>query len=189
MKRFVILVIVVLLFNGCKRRSVQSIPADKTEEKHMDNTSSSPNSQKDILIIESPKPKIIDEKPSIVKMTKYGGIYEIPVKINGVNMDFIFDTGASGISISETEAMFLAKQGKITEEDIIGGIESIDALGNISEGTEINLREVQIGDRKLKNVQASVVHNAIAPILLGQSALSRFGKVTIDYQRMEITFE
>lgn len=189
MQQIIILSIVFLLFFGCKRREVRSLSTDKTEEKYVDNTSSSPKSQKDIIVIESPEPKIIDEKPTMVKMTKYGGIYEIPVKINGVDMDFIFDTGASGISISETEAMFLAKQGKITEEDIIGGIESIDALGNISEGTEINLREVQIGDRKLKNVQASVVHNAIAPILLGQSALSRFGKVTIDYQKMEVTFE
>lgn len=189
MQQIIIFLIFFLLLSGCKRREVQSLSTDKTEEKLVDNTSSSPNSQKDIIIIESPESKITDDKPTIVKMTKYGGIYEIPVKINGVDMDFIFDTGASGISISETEAMFLAKQGKIIEEDIIGGIESIDALGNISEGTEINLREVQIGDRKLKNVQASVVHNAIAPILLGQSALSRFGKVTIDYQRMEITFE
>lgn len=189
MQQIIIFLISFLLLSGCKRRDVESLSTDKTEEKFVDNTSSSPNSENDIIVIESPDPKITDEKPTIVKMTKYGGIYEIPVKINGVDMDFIFDTGASGISISETEAMFLAKQGKITEEDIIGGIESIDALGNISEGTEINLREVQIGDRKLKNVQASVVHNAIAPILLGQSALSRFGKVTIDYQRMEITFE
>lgn len=130
-----------------------------------------------------------NKEPTKVKMVEKGGVYEIPVKINDVDMDFIFDTGASGISISETEVMFLAKQNKIYEDDIIGSVESVDATGGISEGTEIILRHVQIGNRRLKNVKAMVVHNPIAPILLGQSALSRFGKVTIDYEKKEIIFD
>jgi aspartyl protease family protein len=38
-------------------------------------------------------------------------------------------------------------------------------------------------------VQASVVHNLQAPLLLGQSALNKFGKISIDYNNGEITFE
>ena len=42
------------------------------------------------------------------------------------------------------------------------------------------LREVKIGDAVLHNVDASVVHSQKAPLLLGQSALERFGTITID---------
>lgn len=124
-----------------------------------------------------------------VKMKPMGGVYEIPTKINGVNMDFIFDTGASNISISETEVLFLIKQGKLTKEDVLGSTQFSDATGNVSEGTVINLRTVQIGNRLIKNVEASVVHNSTAPLLLGQSALAQFGKVTIDYKNNTLSFE
>lgn len=126
---------------------------------------------------------------NIVKMEQSGGVYYIPIEINNIGMKIIFDTGASNISISETEVLFLWKQGKIKEDDILGAIKFQDATGNISEGTQINLREVKIGNRIINNVEASVVHNLNAPLLLGQSALSNFGKVTIDYNKNEISFE
>jgi aspartyl protease family protein len=126
---------------------------------------------------------------TVVKIKKVNGVYEIPTEINGVPMHFIFDTGAGMISISETEAIFLFKQGKLTQEDILGKANFSDANGDISEGTIINLKTVKIGDRILENIQASVVHNLGAPLLMGQSALEKFGKISIDYQRGEITFE
>ncbi len=124
-----------------------------------------------------------------IKMEKQNGVYMIPVDINGVPMHFIFDTGASLISISATEAIFLYKQGKLTSEDILGTSNFIDANGDVSEGTIIVLKEVRIGNKLLTNVQASVVNNMEAPILMGQSALEKFGKISIDYEKNEITFE
>lgn len=104
-------------------------------------------------------------------------------------MTFIFDTGAGLISISATEAAFLYKQGKLKEQDFIGKANFVDANGDISEGTIINLSTIKIGDRVISNIQASVVDNMVAPLLFGQSALEKFGKVSIDYSKMEITFE
>lgn len=126
---------------------------------------------------------------TVVKMEKINGVYQIPVEVDGVKMFFIFDTGASIISISETEANFLWKQGKLTKDDIKGTANFSDANGDISEGTIIVLSTVKIGDRTLKNIESSVVHNLNAPLLFGQSALSEFGKISIDNNRGEITFE
>ena len=125
----------------------------------------------------------------VVKMKKNNGVYEIPVEIDGIPMSFIFDTGAGIISISATEATFLYKQGKLKDEDFLGTNQFIDANGDISEGTIINLKSVKIGTKELNDVEASVVHNLVAPLLMGQSALERFGKISIDYQKEEITFE
>jgi aspartyl protease family protein len=126
---------------------------------------------------------------TVVNMIKSGGVYEIPVEINKVPMHFIFDTGASSISISGAEALFLYKHGKLTDDDIIGKQNFIDATGTISEGTVIMLRSVKLGNKILYNVEASVVHNMEAPLLFGQSALERFGKISIDYSKGVITFE
>lgn len=125
----------------------------------------------------------------ILQMTEEDGIYKVPVYINDTKMNFIFDTGASDITISATEALFLYKQGTLTEQDIIGMQEYQIADGSISVGTIINLRTVTIGGETLHNIKASVIHNNRAPLLLGQSALAKFGKVSIDYNRNEITFE
>jgi aspartyl protease family protein len=135
-----------------------------------------------------------EERPKLgvktmVKLEKINGVFQSPVEVDGVQMYFIFDTGASIISISETEANFLWKQCKFTKDDIKGTASFSDANGDISEGTIIVLRTVKIGDRVLKNIDATVVHNLNAPLLFGQSALGKFGKISIDNNKGEITFE
>jgi aspartyl protease family protein len=125
----------------------------------------------------------------VLKMKLENGVYKVPIEINGVVMDFIFDTGAGMISISETEAAFLYKQRTIDESDLLGNGKFIDANGGVSENTILNLKSVKIGDKVLKNIQASIVPNSEAPLLLGQTALNQFGKITIDYQRKVIILE
>lgn len=122
-------------------------------------------------------------------MKRENGVYKVPVTINGRPMSFILDTGASLISISSAEAEFMMKQGTITEADMIGKSRFQDATGAISPGSIVRLKSVQIGDRVLENVNASVVTGAKAPLLLGQSALSQFGKISVDYKRNIVTFD
>ena len=55
----------------------------------------------------------------VIEMTKINGVYQIPCKVNGIPMNFIFDTGASDVSISITEAKFLLKNGLLQNEDFI----------------------------------------------------------------------
>jgi aspartyl protease family protein len=123
-----------------------------------------------------------------VSMRKEGGVYLVPITVNGLNLDFIFDTGASSISLSSAEAMVMLRQGQITQEDVVGQQQFQDATGGVSVGTIVLLRTVQIGDITLENVEASIVDNIQAPLLLGQTALAKFGKVTIDYNHNTIEF-
>ena len=118
---------------------------------------------------------------TIIKMKQENGIYTMPCEVNGLKLRFIFDTGASDISISLTEAVFMLKNGYLSEEDITGITKYSVANGDITEGTTLNLREVTIGNLKLHNVKASVIHTLEAPLLLGQSALKRLGKIEFDY--------
>lgn len=123
-----------------------------------------------------------------VHMEKAGGVYLVPITVNGLALKFIFDTGASSICLSSAEALVMLRQGQITENDFVGQQQFQDATGGISVGTVIKLRTVEIGGITLKNVEANVVDNIQAPLLLGQTALSKFGKVTIDYNNNTIEF-
>jgi aspartyl protease family protein len=144
--------------------------------------------KRDVEIPASRRETVSSARKSIVKMRKESGVYYVPCKINGTEMDFIFDTGASDITMSLTEALFLYKQGKLRDDDIVDTQQYQIADGSIHEGTVIVLRKVEIGDWVLSNVKASIVDNMGAPLLLGQSALAEFGKISIDYHRNEITF-
>ena len=115
-----------------------------------------------------------------------GGTFEIPCDINGLPLQMIFDTGASDVTISSVEAIFMLKNGYLSEKDVKGKKYYQIADGQISEGTTITLREVKIGDAVLKNVDASVVKSQRAPLLLGQSAMERFGTITIDNQNNKL---
>jgi len=118
---------------------------------------------------------------TIIKMEKVNGVFMMPCKVNGLSLKFIFDTGASDVSISITEARFMLKNGYLKESEI-GKTEYYQiANGDISEGTKIILKEIDIGNLKLFNVNASVVHSLSAPLLLGQSALNKLGKIEFDY--------
>ena len=56
----------------------------------------------------------------------------------------------------------------------------MNAEGDVNVGTVINLKKVSFGELELNNVRASVVRSQKAPLLLGQSVLSRLGKIEID---------
>ena len=117
--------------------------------------------------------------PIKVKMQKDGSIYKIPCTVNGLRMKFVFDTGASNVSLSLTEANFMLENDYITKNDIIGMGKSTIANGSIVENTKINIREIEIGGIILKNVEAVVIHGFEAPLLLGQSAIEKLGKIQI----------
>lgn len=111
------------------------------------------------------------------------------VKVNGVEMEMIFDTGASGVSLSLTEAIFLAKQGKLTKDDFLGSTNIQTANGEVSEGMVVNLKEVELAEGLVAtDVTAIIVGNLDAPLLLGNSALKDIGSFEIDDEAKVIRF-
>ena len=115
-----------------------------------------------------------------VPFTPEGGCVSVKCSINDLPLSFIFDTGASTVSLSQVEANFMLKNGYLKPDDIVGSGHFVDANGDISEGTIVNIREVDFGGLKLNNVRASVVRNQKAPLLLGQTVLGRLGSIQID---------
>jgi aspartyl protease family protein len=128
----------------------------------------------------------ISEEKNIIKMEKENGVKYVWIEINGLKLRFIFDTGASSICISSLEASVLYRQGTLQKEDILNVEYFQDATGKISEGTKINLRTVKVGNIILENIEATVIDNVDAPLLLGQTVFEKFGKIEIDNVNDEI---
>jgi clan AA aspartic protease (TIGR02281 family) len=121
-----------------------------------------------------------------IKANKQNGVYLIPCKVNGVPLEFIFDTGATNVSISITEAKFLVKNGLLNEDDIKETIRYQIANGSVKEGTKINLEEIEIEGYIIRNVTAQIVYEQNAPLLLGLSALNKIGKVVLENEVLKI---
>jgi clan AA aspartic protease (TIGR02281 family) len=115
-----------------------------------------------------------------IKMKKENGVYTTPCKVNGLKLRFIFDTGASNVSLSLTEATFMLKNGYLDETDLHGSSYSQIANGDIIENTSVTLKEIEIGGLKLYNIEAIIIHELTAPLLLGQSVIRELGKIQID---------
>lgn len=116
---------------------------------------------------------------TVIPMESYGGVYRIPCFVNGAKMKFIFDTGASNVCLSLEMAEYLYDNDYINDNDFLGtGVASV-ADGRIVDHIKLNIKEIKIGDRIIRNVEAVVIKGQSAPLLLGQSALKKLGNYSI----------
>ena len=141
---------------------------------------------KNEVVFKSPNSVSYEQRTAEVPFTNDGSVLTVKCKINNLPLYFIFDTGASDISLSDVEAAFMIKNNYINEKDILGKQHYLTADGSVIEGTVINIKEIDLGGVKLNNIKASVVKNQKAPLLLGQSVFNKLGKFEIDNEKMKI---
>lgn len=123
----------------------------------------------------------------VIVMEKSGGVYKIPATVNGAKMKFIFDTGASVVSLSLSAAEYLLENDFISVSDFIRRGQSTTADGSIVDHMELNIRKIVIGDNiELINVPAIVIASQNAPLLLGQSAIQKLGSCRIEGNKLII---
>jgi aspartyl protease family protein len=123
---------------------------------------------------------VLSNAQTTIKMEKDGGVYKIQCKVNGAPMKMYFDTGASTVSISKATAMYLINNDLIDESDFIGTTKSALADGSVVDKMVIRLKDIEIGNLHLKNVEATVSSSLNAPLLLGQTVISKLGKITLN---------
>jgi predicted aspartyl protease len=108
----------------------------------------------------------------------------VPVRINDtITLPFLLDTGASDLVIPADVALTLIRAGALASGDFIGRSRYLLANGSEDVSDLVVLREVKVGEHVVRNVTASISPPRGEP-LLGQSFLSKFGAVTLDYKRL-----
>jgi clan AA aspartic protease (TIGR02281 family) len=119
-----------------------------------------------------------------VKIEKRGDTYQVRVRINDtITLPFLLDTGASDLVIPADVALTLIRAGALRSGDFIGKDRYRLANGSEEVSDLVVIREVQVGDYAVRNVTATISPPQGQP-LLGQSFLSKFGTVTLDYKRL-----
>ena len=92
------------------------------------------------------------------------------------------------LAISWEEAMNLLYQQRITKEDFPLRDESFDPEGNILDHATIIFKEMQIGEQKVKNVEAVVVKGIDYKFIINRTGLHQFGEYEFDKQRAKLVF-
>jgi predicted aspartyl protease len=124
------------------------------------------------------------QKSDEVQIERRGDAYYVPVRINDtITLPFLLDTGASDIVIPADVALTLIRAGALQNGDFIGKSRYRLADGSEAVSDVLSLRELQVGEHSVTNVTASISPLQGEP-LLGQSFLSKFGTVTLDYRRL-----
>jgi hypothetical protein len=124
-----------------------------------------------------------------VRLIKEGGTFKVPVLINGViPLHFTVDSGAADVSIPADVVMTLTRMGTITNADFID-----DQIYRLADGSTVKsktfrIRQLSVGGRVVNNVLGSIA-GVNGSLLLGQSFLSRFRKVSFDYNRGVLVLE
>jgi clan AA aspartic protease (TIGR02281 family) len=124
-----------------------------------------------------------------VKMVESGGIYHVPVVINGaLKLDFIVDSGASYVSIPADVVRTLIRTGTIKKSDFTGTETYSLADGSAVESGTFIIRSLRVGDRTVTDVRASIA-DVDGPLLLGQSFLKKFKAWSQDNAAHELILE
>jgi hypothetical protein len=120
---------------------------------------------------------------SEVPLTREGGVYVVPVQINGaITLDFVVDSGAAEVNIPADVVMTLVRAKTIAPSDFLPGATYVLADGTRVESRRFTIRLVRIGDHVVQNVPASI-GEVTSQLLLGQSVLERLGRWSLDSSR------
>ena len=114
-----------------------------------------------------------------IEMQETNGVYEVPCEVNGLRLKFIFDTGASNVSLSLDMAVFMLDNDYLNENDIYDVVNIVQSDGTTYEAYKVILKTVNIGGFILNNVDCVITPYQNAPLLLGQSAIQKLGKIAI----------
>jgi len=129
---------------------------------------------------------ILKNASNTIKIIKtQSGLIEIPIVINDVlRINFIFDSGASEVSLSPDVALTLLRTGTISESDWLPSQTYTFADGSKAKSKRFLIKKLIIGNQILTNIEASISNSIEAPMLIGQNVMQKLGSVTIDYDNL-----
>lgn len=115
----------------------------------------------------------------VVLKRRENGHFYADVEVNGTDIEFMVDTGASGIALTRRDAERLGLFWNENELDVVGR----GVSGAVS-GKVVSLDRVELGSTEVRDVDAAIIPEGLDVSLLGQSFLSRFGDVRISGDEM-----
>lgn len=81
-----------------------------------------------------------------VPFTKESGVCKVKCDINGLPLHFVFDTGASDVTISMVEATFMMKNGYLNANDVVDSLRYNNKLYHAKNTPIWDIKETQTID-------------------------------------------
>lgn len=116
------------------------------------------------------------------------GTYMSTCIINGYNEEFAFDKAADA-NISLDKAMDLLKWGAISKEDFEGDPEKVLANNTIADRATINIKEINIANKKVENVKVRVNYKLNYGLVFGDRLMKTLGKYSYNVKTHKLTIE
>ena len=118
--------------------------------------------------------------PEDIRMKKEGGVYSVPVLLNGVlKLNFVVDSGAAEVAVPPEVVLTLIHAGDVVRSDFLPGRTYVLADGSQVKSKRFRIRSMKVGSKVCRDITAVISSPGATP-LLGQSCLSRLGKWSQD---------
>ena len=132
------------------------------------------------VAIASAKPERKTGAEALMLRRDSSGQFRLEASVNGVPVEFLVDTGADIVALTEEEAANLNLS--VFEGDFQPAMQTASGVGY---GAKVRLDEMEVAGERLRDVEAVVV-KGLTVNLLGQSALRKLGSVQLKGDRMII---
>ena len=108
--------------------------------------------------------------------------------VDGYKEPFTYSQNAD-FCVSESRALQLLKDGRITADDFKGDVDKILTTGGIQNGAIFVIKEVRIASRSLYNVECKVVSKMIEQWVIGQKNMKQLGNFEFDTKEKKLKFK
>ena len=108
--------------------------------------------------------------------------------VDGYKEPFTYSQNAD-FCVSESRALQLLKDGRITADDFQGDVDKILTTGGIQNGAIFVIKEVRIASRSLYNVECKVVSKMIEQWVIGQKNMKQLGNFEFDTKEKKLKFK
>lgn len=128
---------------------------------------------------------VISEHGEMVVVRSEDGMFDISGKVNGSNVDFIFDTGASAVTLTAEDAE--AAGIHLADSDFTAHVQTANGE---AQAAEITVDLLQVGAVSERNVKAMVAKpGALDQSLLGHSFLDRLTSYEVKGDRLTLRYK
>ncbi len=116
------------------------------------------------------------------------GYFTFTANVDGYKEPFTYSQNAD-FCVSESRALELLKDGRLTADDFQGDVEKILTTGGIQNGAIVIIKELRIAGRSLYNVECKVVSRMVEQWVIGQKNMKQMGNFEFDTKEKRLKFK
>ena len=116
------------------------------------------------------------------------GYFVFYANVDGYRESFTYSQNADFL-ISETRALRLLTEGRLSADDFKGDTEKILGTGSIADGAIIVVKEIRFAGHSLYNVECKVVKKMVEDWVIGQKTLKQMGNYEFNTKEKKLIFK